>query len=104
MQSMDFLERERTLTIHGPIGLADAVEKLLTIGTFHLDHLTVDVKEVGQGHVYTGQRYTVTAARTKHTRNSLAYCFTEDPHRKFMKQTALDLVNSYGQGTYQYAP
>ncbi len=91
MQSMDFLERERPLTIHGPTGTEDAVEKLLTIGTFKMDHLTVKVNEVAEGLVFRGTRYTITAANTEHTRASLAYCFIEDPHQKFQKQTALDL-------------
>ncbi|MBD3388529.1 MAG: ribonuclease Z [Candidatus Altiarchaeales archaeon] len=91
IQSMDFLERERPLNIYGPAGMKDAMEKLLTVGTFRLDHLTVDTHEVGAGEVYRGDRYAISAANTDHTRNSLAYCFTEDPHRKFNRQTAIDL-------------
>jgi ribonuclease Z len=91
IQSMDFLERTRPLTIHGPRGTKDAVDRILTTGSFVLDHLAVNVNETDGGQVYKGDRYTITAAHTNHTRNSLAYCFTEDPHRKFQKQTALDL-------------
>jgi ribonuclease Z len=91
IQSMDFLERERPLDIYGPDGIEDAVDKLLNIGTFTLDYLTVNAHTVGEGLVYEGERYKITAARTAHTRNSLAYCFTENPHRKFNRQTAIDL-------------
>ena len=91
IQSMDFLEREKPLNIYGPDGIKEAMDKLLTVGTFRLDYLTVNVHEVGEGQVYRGDRYTVTAAPTTHTRNSLAYCFTEDPHRKFNRQTAINL-------------
>ncbi|MFH1055226.1 MAG: ribonuclease Z [Candidatus Altiarchaeota archaeon] len=91
IQSMDFLERERPLTVHGPAGMEDAMDKLLTAGTFRLDYMSVKVNEVGGGTVHKGERYTVTAAPTDHTRNSLAYCFTEDSHRKFNKKKALDL-------------
>ncbi len=91
IQSMDFLERERPLTIHGPRGTRDAVEKILTTGSFVLDHFRVNVNESDGGLVHKGGRYTVSAARADHTRNSLAYCVTEDPHRRFQKQTALDL-------------
>ncbi len=91
MQSMDFLERKDPITIHGPQGIEESVEKLLTLGTFHLDHLTVKVNEVGEGKVFRGERYAITAANALHSRASLAYCFTEDPHRRFQKQTALDL-------------
>jgi len=91
IQSMDFLERTRPLTIHGPRGTEDAVGKILSTGSFVLDHLKVRVNESDGGVVYKGGRYTVTAARTNHTRSSLAYAFTEDAHRRFQKQTALDL-------------
>jgi len=91
IQSMDFLERATPLTIHGPGGIEDAMEKLLSAGTFQLDHLKVIVREVDEGLVYEGKRYTVTAARTVHTRNSLAYGFLENPHRRFDKPKALSL-------------
>jgi ribonuclease Z len=91
IQSMEFLERERPLTIHGPPGTADAIDKILSTGTFKLDHLSVKVDEAGEGEVFRGKRYTVTAARADHTKNSLAYCFTEDAHRKFNKPRALEL-------------
>jgi len=91
IQSMDFLERKTPLTIHGPKGTKETVEKLLTLGTFELDYLTVNVHEVDAGLVFEGKRYTINAARTLHTRNSLAYCFTENPYRRFNKQRALEL-------------
>ena len=91
IQSMDFLERETPLNIYGPAGMKDATDKLLTIGSFKLDYLKVNTHEVGKGLVYQGKRYQITAANTDHTRSSLAYCFTEDPHRKFNRKTAIDL-------------
>lgn len=91
IQSMDFLERDRTLNVWGPKGLKDAMGKLMTIGTFHLDYLDVKVHEVGEGKVRRGDRYEITAAATSHSRGSLAYCFTEDSHRRFNRQTAIDL-------------
>ncbi len=91
IQSMDFLERETPLNVYGPPGMEDAMEKLLTIGTFKLDYLTVKVHEIGEGEVFRGDRYIVTAAPTVHTRGSFAYCFTEDPHRKFNRPQAIEL-------------
>jgi len=91
LQSMDFLERNTPLTIHGPPGTKETIEKLLTLGTFELDHLTVSMHEVSEGLVFEGKRYTVTAAKTSHTKNSIAYCFTENSHRKFNKPRALEL-------------
>jgi ribonuclease Z len=91
IQSMDFLERASPLTVHGPRGMEDAMDKLLGAGTFQLDHLKVIVREVDEGLVYEGKRYSVSAARTQHTRNSLAYCFIENPHRRFDKPKALAL-------------
>jgi ribonuclease Z len=91
LQSMDFLERNNPLTIHGPLGIQETVDKLLTLGTFQLDHLSVKVNETDGGTVFRGERYTVSATHTDHTRNSLAFCFTEDPHRKFNKPRALEL-------------
>jgi len=91
LQSMDFLERERPLTIHGPYGTEKLIGSLLNLGSFNLDFLNVTANEVGEGLVHKGERYTVTAAASEHNRVSLAYCFTEDPHRKFQRQVALDL-------------
>jgi ribonuclease Z len=91
MQSMDFLERERPFTIFGPAGTKETMEMMLSLGTFRLDHLEVNVNEVSGGRVYRGGRYEVSCSKTQHTRNSLAYCFTEDAHRKFDKPRALAL-------------
>jgi ribonuclease Z len=91
LQSMDFLERKEPLTIHGPRGTKETIDKLLTLGTFQLDYLTVKVNETEEGLVFKGDRYTVSAARTVHTKNSLAYSLEEDPHRKFNKPRALEL-------------
>jgi ribonuclease Z len=51
----------------------------------------VKVNEADEGLVCEGGRYTITAAHTDHTRNSIAYCFTENQHRRFNKQKALEL-------------
>ncbi|MFH0862637.1 MAG: ribonuclease Z [Candidatus Altiarchaeota archaeon] len=91
LQSMDFLERKPPLTIHGPPGTKETIEKLLTLGTFQLDYLIVKTNEVQEGLVHRGDRYSVTCAKTAHTKYSVAYCFTEDPHRKFDKPKALAL-------------
>jgi ribonuclease Z len=91
LQSMDFLERKTPLTIHGPRGTSETIDKLLTLGTFQLDFLQVKTNEVEEGLVFKGERYTVTCAKTVHTKNSVAYCFTEDPHKKFNKPRALEL-------------
>jgi ribonuclease Z len=91
IQSMDFMERTRELNIYGPKGTEDTINKLLSAGTFILDHLTVKVHEVEPGLVLDDAKFTVTCTKTIHTANSLAYCFEEKPHRKFLKQKALSL-------------
>ena len=91
IQSMDFMERTRELNIYGPRGTKQAISTLLTAGTFVLDHLSVKVHEVEPGLVLDEEKAKVTCAKTIHTSNSLAYCFEEKPHRKFLKQTALKL-------------
>jgi len=91
IQSMDFLERDRDLNIYGPEGVTETIEKLTNLGTFSLDHFKVKTHEIGPGVVLENKRYTVTAERTIHTKNSLAYCFEEKPHRKFDKPKALAL-------------
>ena len=91
IQSMDFLERRRPLNIYGPVGLKDTMHHMLSMGTFKLDSLEVHVYEINDTIVLKGNRYTVSCTRTDHTPNSLAYCFEEDPKRKFLKDKALDL-------------
>lgn len=91
LQSMDFLERKNPLTIHGPRGIKETIEKLLTLGTFQLDNLIVKTNEVNEGLVFRGRRYSVNCVKTTHTKNSIAYSFTEDQHRKFDKPKALAL-------------
>lgn len=91
IQSMDFLERDRPLNIYGPQGIAATIKQLTTLGSFNLDNFEVEAHEVGEGLVLEGERYTISAAKTVHTKNSLAYCFTEKPHRKFDKPKALSL-------------
>ncbi len=91
IQSMDFLERTEVLTIHGPLGTEKAITTLLSAGTFHLDSFEIKFNEVEDGLVFEDRRYSVTCAKTIHTKNSLAYCIEEKPYRRFMKQKALDM-------------
>ncbi|MBM3308639.1 MAG: ribonuclease Z [Candidatus Altiarchaeales archaeon] len=91
IQSMDFMERTRELNIYGPKETEETINKLLSAGTFILDHLTVKVHEIQPGLVLDDSKFTITCAKTIHTSNSLAYCFEEKSHRKFLKQKALSL-------------
>jgi ribonuclease Z len=91
IQSMDFLERTRPLNIYGPLGLKDTMEHILSMGTFQMDSMSVNVHEIEPGLVLEGDRYTITCAGTEHTRNSLAYCFEEKSKRRFLKKKALEL-------------
>ncbi|MBN2014790.1 MAG: ribonuclease Z [Candidatus Altiarchaeota archaeon] len=91
IQSMDFLERTKPLEIHGPEGLKETIDHMLSMGSFQMDSMSVEVHEIQPGLVKEGERYMITCARTEHTRNSLAYCFEEKPKRKFLKKKALAL-------------
>ncbi|MFH1403034.1 MAG: ribonuclease Z [Candidatus Altiarchaeota archaeon] len=91
IQSMDFLERDRELTIHGPAGTKNAINTLLSAGTFQLKNFKLNLHEVEPGPVCEGKNYTVTCAKTIHTANSLAYCFEEKPYRRFLKKKALEM-------------
>lgn len=91
IQSMDFLERKRPLQIYGPAGLEDTMEHMLSMGTFKLDCLELQIREIDEGMVLKGERYRISCARTEHVRDSLAYCFHEDPKRTFLKKKALAL-------------
>jgi len=91
IQSMDFMERATPLEIYGPAGLKETMDHMLSMGTFKLDFLGLNVHEVKEGEVLKGKRYTISCVRTEHTTNSLAYCFEEDPKRKFLKEKALAL-------------
>ncbi|MFH0860031.1 MAG: ribonuclease Z [Candidatus Altiarchaeota archaeon] len=91
IQSMDFLERNRPLHIYGPIGTERTINGLVNLGTFKLESFEIKVKEVEEGLVYDGGNFTVSCAPTVHTRGSVAYCFEEKPHRRFLKKKALSL-------------
>ena len=91
IQSMDFMDRTQDLNIYGPAGIRETIDYLLSTGTFILDKFEVKVTEVSPGPVTEGEKYAVTCAKTDHTANSIAYCFEEKPHRRFLKQKALDL-------------
>lgn len=91
LQSMDFLEREEPLKVYGPKGTKKMIDSLTSLGTFRMDRLKVETREVGQGMVYRGKRYAISCAKTEHTRESLAYAFEEDPHRRFNREKAISL-------------
>jgi ribonuclease Z len=91
IQSMDFLERDRPLNIYGPAGISETISALLTLGTFELETFKVNAHEVSSGIVLDGGRYTVSCAKTLHTKGSVAYCLEEKAHRKFDKPKALAL-------------
>ncbi len=91
IQSMDFLERTRTLNVYGPAGLEETVDGLLSLGTFEMDHMSVSVKEVKPGPVLEDELFTVSCVESEHTFNSLAYIFEEHLKRKFLRERALSL-------------
>jgi len=91
IQSMDFMERKKPLEIYGPTGTADTMDHMLSMGTFRPDALEIQIHEIDEGIAIKGERYSITAIRVEHTRNSLGFIFQEDPKRTFIKQKALDL-------------
>ena len=91
IQSMDFLERTRTLNIYGPRGMERTMEHMLSMGTFILDSLKIKVHEIKEGLVLEDERYRITCTRTEHIQNSFAYCFEETAKRKFLKDKAMAL-------------
>lgn len=91
IQSMDFMKRSRVLHIYGPTGTKETIEKLLSLGTFQMDSMKVETHEVTSGIVKESERYTISCTKTKHTRDSLAYCLEEKPKRRFLKEKALKL-------------
>lgn len=91
IQSMDFLERKRPLNIYGPKGLKNTINHMLSMGTFRLDSLELNAYEINEGIILKGKNYTISCTNTDHTPDSLAYCFDEDPKRRFLKKKALDL-------------
>lgn len=91
IQSMDFLERNRDLNIYGPPGTKNTIDALINLGTFKLESFKINIVEIEEGLVYDGSNFTVSAAPTVHTRGSIAYCFEENPHRRFLKKKALSL-------------
>ena len=91
IQSMDFMERTRTLNLYGPVGFKDTMYHMLRLGNFSMDYMSINVNEVKKGPVLNGERYSVSCFNTEHTSNSIGYVFEEEDKRVFLKQKALDL-------------
>ncbi|MFC3957539.1 ribonuclease Z [Halovivax cerinus] len=81
LQTMDFNDRERPLTVHVPRGTRRQVREL----AFALDtrvSFPVEITEVSDGDVaYRGDEYEVRAFRTDHDTRSVGYALVEDERK-----------------------
>ena len=91
IQSLDFMDRKRTLDIWGPKGMQRVIDQILNTGTFRLSNFDVKVHEIEGGEILRGPRYKISCVPTRHTTNSYGYCFEETSKRKFLKEKALQL-------------
>ena len=96
IQTMDLCARDRPITICGPVGISQTVEKLLTSCETELN-FEVEVKELSPGDVVQLRDANVTAFATEHGTPSLGYIYRENDLRgRFDKAKAISLGLSPG--------
>ncbi|ODS37270.1 ribonuclease Z [Candidatus Altiarchaeales archaeon WOR_SM1_SCG] len=92
IRSIDFMGRENELNIYAPPGFDRILENLISIGAYRPNRFGINVRKAGEGVILEGENYKVTCTQTDHTGvRSVAYCFSENDKRTFLKQKALSL-------------
>ena len=90
IRSIDFMGREKELNIYAPVGFQRILDNLMGIGAYRPERFKINVCEANEGIIYKGKNYTVSCTETDHTGvKSVAYCFSENTKRTFLKQKAL---------------
>jgi ribonuclease Z len=92
IRSIDFMGREKELNIYAPEGFQKILGHLVSIGAYIPHRFKINVFEADEGIVYEGKNYTISCTPTDHTGvKSVAYCFSENDKRHFLKEKALSL-------------
>jgi ribonuclease Z len=79
-QTLDMVERKEPLLIFCPRGSRRHIEALLSIGAYCYE---ISITEVGEGKVFEGDGFTVSAFEVKHSRPTLGFIFKQNDRRNF---------------------
>lgn len=87
LYTLEMNGREQPLYIFGPKGFGKVLKGLLNgkIPSF------VELEEYGEGVVYRGNGFSVSAVKVNHPGNAYGFIFKEDPIRKFYEEKAKGL-------------
>lgn len=92
IRSIDFMGRENELNIYAPPGFQRILDSLVAIGAYRPHRFKINVHEACEGIIHEGKNYAVSCIETDHTGvKSVAYCFSENDKRTFLKPRALEL-------------
>lgn len=79
-QTLDLIGRKAPLLIFCPRGARRHIEALLSIGNYSYE---ISVSEVGEGKIFDGEGFAVSAFEVKHSRPTLGYIFRQADRRNF---------------------
>ncbi len=86
-QSMLLLNRKKPLYIYGPEGIDEIGEVILKLAGYELD-FEIRFIEANEGVVCKEKNYMIKAIEVNHSIPTLAYCYEENPKRKFLVEKA----------------
>jgi len=87
-QTLDMIGRKEPLLIFCPRGSHHHIEALLSIGNYCYE---ISVNEVGEGKVFEGEGFTVSAFEVRHSRPTLGYIFKQSDRRNFNERKCKSL-------------
>ncbi len=90
LQSLNFLGREKPLTIYGPKGIKKIEYGISLLGFSKLD-FPVEFVEIESGTIIENEEYIIKSQQVKHNIINLAYSIEEKKKPRFLRQKAIDL-------------
>lgn len=90
LQSLNFLGREKPLTIYGPKGIKK-IEYGISLLGFSKLNFPVEFVEIESGTIIENEEYIIKSQQVKHNIINLAYSIEEKKKPRFLRQKAIDL-------------
>ncbi len=90
IQTMAFAGREEPLTVYGPKGIDEIMEKILTLGDYTL-RFDVSAQELRNGYSLETEYYTISSIPVEHHTAAYGLVFEEKKGREFLPEKALAL-------------
>ena len=90
LQSLNFLGREKPLTIYGPKGIKK-IEYGISLLGFSKLNFPVEFVEIESGTIIENEEYIIKSQQVKHNIINLAYSIEEKKKPRFLRQKAINL-------------